>query len=608
MILDKKKSEKLKLKLQQLLKNFQSGKYNETKILAKNLIKEFPENQFCWKVLGAALLHNGEILKAINANKKSIELNPQDPEAFYNLGISQKEIGRYEDAVLSYEKAVLLNPNYYHAYSNLGNINKKLGKFKEAENNYKKAINIKPDYADAYYNIGVLFQEVGKNDFAEENYKKAIFLKPNYPEAHNNLGSILQELGSLKEAEISFKKSIKLNPDLLESYINLCDLYEKLNRTKEGLILIKNTTKKFGENLSEILLYKAIFLFRQKKIKEFEQLIKKIKIEKLSLKRAPLFLNLKANWHNSQKDFEAAFKVFLEMNKKIKETSDFKKYQDRGLYKEVQSLVLQLKKLGLSKFEKKRINATWKQPIFLIGFPRSGTTLLDTILRTHSKINVIEEKPMLEKVRSFFSNTLDVSLVEKIDNKKAEKASKIYFNELKNYLDEESDNLLIDKLPLNILYLPLINQIFPKARYILAIRHPLDCVLSCWMQNFKLNEAMVNMCDLNQTSDFYSTSMEIFNLSKKRYNLNIHIIRYEDLVINFKQEITNLLSFLNLQWEDNLINYQKTALTRDIIFTPSYSQVLKPIYKSSTYRWKNYEENLILHKNKLENWINKFGY
>ena len=119
---------------------------------------------------------------------------------------------------------------------------------------------------------------------------------------------------------------------------------------------------------------------------------------------------------------------------------------------------------------------------------------------------------------------------------------------------------------------------------------------------------MANMVELEKIVDFYCTAMEILKLSKERYSLSIHRIRYEDLLHDFKNTVSNILAFLNLKWEDELINYQKTALARGIIKTPSYSQVIKPIYKTASYRWKNYEKYLNSFKERLEPWLSEYDY
>ena len=123
-----------------------------------------------------------------------------------------------------------------------------------------------------------------------------------------------------------------------------------------------------------------------------------------------------------------------------------------------------------------------------------------------------------------------------------------------------------------------------------------------------MNPAMANMVDLDRVVDFYCTAMEILNLCQKRYRLNIHRIRYEDLVLDFRGEVSNTLAFLDLKWEEQLRNYQKAAFAREMINTPSYSQVVKPIYNTASYRWKNYKKYLAPYKTRLAPWLQEYGY
>jgi hypothetical protein len=154
----------------------------------------------------------------------------------------------------------------------------------------------------------------------------------------------------------------------------------------------------------------------------------------------------------------------------------------------------------------------------------------------------------------------------------------------------------------------LINHLYPRAKFILALRHPLDAILSCWMQNFALNPAMAVMTDLDQTVDLYCLGMETFKKSWTDYNLSVHLIRYEDLLENLAEETTALLKFLDLDWEPQMKNYQDTAIKRGKINTPSYSQVVQPIYKNAKYRWLKYEKYLGKYLEQVTPWINEFGY
>ena len=128
------------------------------------------------------------------------------------------------------------------------------------------------------------------------------------------------------------------------------------------------------------------------------------------------------------------------------------------------------------------------------------------------------------------------------------------------------------------------------------------------MQIFGSNSAMATLVNLDHIVDYYCTSMEFFTLSKNRYHLDVHNVRYEDLVKNFKGEVSGIIKFLNLDWEEALLEYQSTALSQEKISTPSYSQVIKPIYKTASYRWRNYRKHLLGFEKRLSPWINEYGY
>ncbi|MDC1119671.1 sulfotransferase [Gammaproteobacteria bacterium] len=319
-------------------------------------------------------------------------------------------------------------------------------------------------------------------------------------------------------------------------------------------------------------------------------------------------MKLQGDLYHYKKDYSAAFEAYKLQNKHVKDSLGYKRQEPEKYFIQQKEKVAQIKQLQEQSAYKSVIKSSWIQPTFLIGFPRSGTTLLDTILRTHSNIDVLEELPMVNKMNASFGEIPTISKIEAMDNVAAEIASGFYLEELKKHIEVGKKQTLVDKLPLNILQLPLINQVFPNATYIIALRHPLDCVLSCWMQNFKLNPPMANMVELKRIVDFYDTAMSILKFSMERYSLDIHRIRYEDLVLDFEENVTNLLTFLGLEWEEELRNFQKTALARGKINTPSSSQVIKPIYKTASYRWKNYEEFLEPYKSRLAPWIKEYGY
>jgi Flp pilus assembly protein TadD len=223
-----------KQQLNDLLEYYQAGRYADAEKLSLSITQEFPEHQFAWKVLGAALKQMGKINESLVAIQKSVELDPQDAKAHYNLGVMFKELGRLDEAEVSYRKAIALKPELTEAHNNLGNILKELGKLDEAEVSYRKAIALKPELTEAHNNLGNILKELGKLDEAEASYRQTITLKLDYAEAHYNLGIILQELGRLNEAEISYRQTITLKPELTEAHNNLGNILKELGKLEEA--------------------------------------------------------------------------------------------------------------------------------------------------------------------------------------------------------------------------------------------------------------------------------------------------------------------------------------------------------------------------------------
>ena len=248
-------------------------------------------------------------------------------------------------------------------------------------------------------------------------------------------------------------------------------------------------------------------------------------------------------------------------------------------------------------------------PVFLIGFPRSGTTLLDTILRSHRAVEVIEEKDPLHLTEILGINNLQrqISNFNSLKENDLNAMRKTYNSRLK-FHSKDAGKLIIDKLPLHTIAIPLINLLFPNARVIFALRHPCDSILSCFQQAFKPNTAMANFTTLDRSVDFYDKVMNGWITYNENLNVDHTISKYEDLLDNFDESVLKVLKHLNLPWDDGVREYRNTAKNRKFIKTPSASQVVQPLYKSSVGRWKNYQKYFSEHMDKINPWIDYFGY
>ena len=355
---------------------------------------------------------------------------------------------------------------------------------------------------------------------------------------------------------------------------------------------------------------KCKFLWRYKKYDQTSNLLEDTRFETISEVRKQDYLRLKAKNFERLKKYDEAYACFYQSNILVKESKEYSQHNPEKYFQHLRDSLDKLKSSSKISNKVKSAENPEFSPTFLVGFPRSGTTLLDIILRSNSKICAVEEQGMLLAAENFLKkNGIDEFSLKAIPDKLLFEAREIYKRDFEKHINKSLvGSACIDKLPLNLLSAQLIHQLYPDAKFILALRHPMDTILSYWMQYFKLNNAMANMVDLDRIVDFYSIAMETFKICRKNYNLNIHEIRYEDLINNFRDEAEAVVQFLNLQWEPEMENFQDTALKRDRIITPSYSQVVQPIYKDAQYRWLNYRKYLEQYLEHVKPWISEFGY
>ena len=212
-------------KINTLLELYQTGRYVDAEKLSSSITRDLPKHQLAWKVLALALKQNGKISESLIAIQKSVQLEPMDSNAHYNLGVILQELKRLDEAEVSFKKTIELKPDYAEAHNNLGFILQKFKRLDEAEVSFKKTIELKPDYADAHNNLGVTLHLLGRFKESEACYRKTIELKPNYAEAYRNLGITLVDMGRLEEAMKNYTKAIELNPHSPWSLQDLAGLF-----------------------------------------------------------------------------------------------------------------------------------------------------------------------------------------------------------------------------------------------------------------------------------------------------------------------------------------------------------------------------------------------
>mgnify|MGYP006176929981 CR=1 FL=1 len=519
----------------------------------------------------------------------------------------------FNESIIFLKKAISINPSKTEAYINLANIYIILKEYSKGIEFLNIAYKNDPLNKDIINNLSYLTVEINDNFKALDLIEKGLELDANNYFLLNLKGRIYIDKNLIEEGIAFFIKSIDIKRDFWNAYENLFFILESTNNIKLFREYI-NIAKNIFSNNQFLNFFEAQLLFREKK---FDTTINFLQEKDLEKKLNDfhnyliLYYDLLAKCFEKINNYKSSFHYFELRNNLRKDQKENKKF-DKNIILDLISnykkyfIEENINKYKISPFNKNNIIS----PVFLMGFPRSGTTLLDSILRSHSCIEVLEEKPFISKIRDKFfkSHNNLINSLEKLDSQQILSIQTEYLDLLNIENDFLlSDKIIIDKFPLNIIEIGFIKRIFPSSKFIISLRHPCDVILSCFTSNFKINEGMANFYDLESSAILYNEVFFLFQQYRNIFDIDYFMIKYEDVIKDFKPTINNLLNFLDLKWEDNLTDFNNTALNRNRINTPSYSQVIQPLYDSSINRWKNYKEINNIYPT-IEKWIEDFNY
>ena len=449
------------------------------------------------------------------------------------------QTGRKNKAVNANQKAVILSPQDASAHSNLGNALQELGRFDEAEISLKKAIALKPDYAPAYNNLGVTLRDMGKLEEAKESFKHAVKLKPDFALAHSNLGNALHELGRLDEAEVSLKQAIVIKPNYAAVYRRLT-LIKKFNKRDE--IYLKMQDLYLDESLAEEQLCHINF----------------------GLAKAS----------EDMGEVEQAFKHYREGNVLRKKLLNYDIRQDIALFN-------QLKK----SFPKININSLGDEyvsnkisPIFILGMPRSGTSLVEQIISSHSEVTGAGELSFVaqfgDSLAQGLSQTNKSALIEFRKN---------YLTKLENF---SNGNLIVtDKMPINFLYVGLIAAAFPEAKIVHVKRNP---AAVCWgnYKQYFVPKTLSYCYALEDIVNYYGLYKNLMMFWEESLINRIYSCNYDLLTVNQEIETRKLINYLGLNWEEKCLSPQDNKRS---VATASNTQIREKVYQGSSQQWKKYK-------------------
>ncbi|MGO1121232.1 tetratricopeptide repeat-containing sulfotransferase family protein [Rhodovibrionaceae bacterium A322] len=554
----------------------QQGKLKEARGLFRSLEKTSPEAELVKVLKGVILMAQGNSKEAIWQFQSVLLSFPKSETAYFQLGEAYQLLDRPMDAVLAYRSALEVGSRKMRVLERLT----------------------------------PLYQQLSRPDLAIKSLQASLVISATAKTAFQ-LANLLRSERRFEEAIASFRQAIALDQTHDSAVVNLCFTLHRQNRLDDCREEALEGLKRFPSHpLLHLVLSKCDDISGDK-----EKALSRVVDLDLSdspdnVKQQVLF-HL-GRLHDLVGDPHKGFVCLQEANR-LQAVSEGSKRYSKKRY---------LDKISLFK---EKFTADWckswsitpslpegqKSPAFLVGFPRSGTTLLDQILDAHPGIQVMDEFSLINQlevqIRRDFKGDYPEVLAD-LPPALIQTYRDAYFAMVERAIERQPGTQLIDKLPLNNVQAGLIHRLFPDALFISARRHPCDCVLSTFIICFSPNDAMNNFYSIEESAHLYDEVMTLWGQYQKVLDLNVVTHRYEDLIENLEGVVSPILTALGLEWDDAVTRYAEHARAKGAINTPSFHSVIQPLYTTARYRWQRYAEEMEPARKILAPHIEAFGY
>jgi tetratricopeptide (TPR) repeat protein len=599
-------NEALKNAIKQLTELFIKNDIDTILANSKSLVKNFPRSFVVHNMLGIANLKAGNLNASHAFFKKVTILNSKFAEGFNNLGVVLHQLKKFENSITEYKNAISLKVDYTEAYYNIGSAYNCLNQFDDAVQNFDKAVSLspnhfkaqigkalalqnsgkpqesldycvkiaslnprnlaifqhlagfyrksgneleaiaafkhilklRPDYAAGYFNLAGLLYEYGYISESVENYNHALQYRPDHPETYLNLGLALQNLGEIENAQKAYQKAIYLRPEYALAYRHL------------STITRFNKTDNYGEKIRNIL---SSGVLDEKGKCNLHYALAKIS--------------------EDNEDYQEAFKHYVSGGALRKKILGYSFERDVQIFKKIKQISLQYKKITVEPQIKNEMTI----PVFVLGMPRSGTTLVEQIFTQHSQVSSVGEFKVLSQISSEL-----VLGNKKVTSDNLNEIRDIYLSKLNT--NSEGKKYTIDKMPQNFLFIGLICRLFSEAKVIHVHR---DARATCW-SNFKhyfVSNGLGYSYDLNDVVGYYKMYQELISYWRQNFNASIYELNYDELTKNPEYEIGKAADFLELEWEGSFMDFHQS---NKAIKTASRMQVKQKIYTGSSEKWHKF--------------------
>jgi len=527
-----------------------NGQFAAAEAVLRQIVHSAPDHHSAWHMLGLLAFEVGNLELASQLIAHAVRLNNAVALYHRNLGELHRRLGRLAEAVAAGERATALAPDDLDAHYNLGLAHTDKGEWDAAIRAYRRALELNPNHGLSWNNLGAALEKKGDLAGAEAAYARAVALNPAHHEAQNNLGAIYSEQGRLEDACRCFEDSIRANPDFIEPHFNLSSLKTYRADDPHLLYLERNLVKAGDMPVKARIRY----WFALGKARE------------------------------DVGHYDEAFAAYAEGNRLQHELLPCDEVRADAMLERLTTV------FDRDFFAARRdVPGSDKAPIFIVGMPRSGTTLLEQILASHLAVHGAGELPDLNQVimdaparaeRRFpdFVPDLQPDEFRRMGEAYAERVWRL----------APGAQHITDKMPANFFYIGMIRLMLPNAKIIHAMRDPMDSCFSNYARLF--NDTMEFAYDLGTLGRYY---VRYIKLMRHWHAVlpagSILDLRYEDMVADTEGQARRILDYLGLPWDDNCLAFHQN---KRHVKTASVAQVRKPIYKTSVARWRRFESHL----------------
>jgi tetratricopeptide (TPR) repeat protein len=570
----------------------QAGHHQSAIDLIRQAIAVQGDNAVYHNSLAVVCLATNRLDEAETHSRESVRLQPNQPDAHYSLAVALFGKGRLDGAESAFRETLRLRPGHVDAHCLLASVLRRQGRLAEAAPLLTEAVRLAPDHLSARVGLGGVLLDMSQPAAAEPHLREAVRLAPQFAAAHSSLGQALRDLNQTDEAAACFQEAIRLQPQHTTAHNNLGQLRESQGRPDEARAEFQEVLRTAPDDSWALaglsrLAAAGHHAFRDDEVRRIEELA--AQADRSTEERSRLHFAL-ARLREKAGAMDDAFDHYRRANDLLKELLRGRRsaYDPAAHSRFIDHLIAVFTPAF---FERVRpFGVESEVPVFVIGMPRSGTSLVEQIIASHPRARGAGEPRDLGELVTLLAHRLGgvetyPGCLERLDAVTARQMADAYLERLRRR--GGAADRVVDKMPSNYQHVGLIAVLFPRAHIVHCRRDPVDTCLSCYCQEFA--QPLPYGTDLGHLGHHYRERARLMAHWSRVLPLPMFDLNYEELTADQEAVSRRLIEFCGLEWDDRCLRFHET---RRAVQTSSALQVRRPMYRSSVGRWKRYEKHL----------------